>query len=88
MAIHGCLNVNLVVHGGKWRESDSSWEVKQISLILNLDVTQGLNGLGACVSNIRNAVKFVRSSQARMAKFKSYIELEKITCTKMVCLDV
>jgi hypothetical protein len=56
--------------------------------ILNLVVTGGLKGLGACVSNIRNAVKFVRSSPARMTKFKSCIELEKITCTKMVCLDV
>jgi hypothetical protein len=56
--------------------------------ILNLVVTEGLKGLGACVSNIRNAVKFVRSSPARMAKFKSCIELEKITCTEMVCLDV
>ncbi|XP_059441969.1 zinc finger BED domain-containing protein RICESLEEPER 1-like [Corylus avellana] len=56
--------------------------------ILNLVVTEGLKGLGACVSTIRNVVKFVRSSPARMAKFKSCIELEKITCTKMVCLDV
>jgi hypothetical protein len=56
--------------------------------ILNLLVNEGLKGLGDCVSNIRNAVKFVRSSLQRMAKFKECIKCEKIQCTKTVSLDV
>jgi hypothetical protein len=56
--------------------------------ILNLVVHEGLDELGDCIDNIRNAVKYVKSSPSRMAKFKSCIERENITCTKMVCLDV
>jgi hypothetical protein len=56
--------------------------------ILNLIVNEGLKGLGDCVSNIRNAVKFVRSSPQRMARFKECIKCEKIQSTKTVCLDV
>ncbi|XP_059455906.1 zinc finger BED domain-containing protein RICESLEEPER 2-like [Corylus avellana] len=56
--------------------------------ILNLVVTEGLKGFGTSISIIKNIVKFVRSLPARMTKFKSCIELEKITYTKMVCLDV
>jgi hypothetical protein len=56
--------------------------------ILNLVVHEGLDELGDCIDNIRNAVKYVKSSSSRMAKFKSCIEWENITCTKMVCLDV
>jgi hypothetical protein len=44
--------------------------------------------LGDCVSNIRNAVKFVRSLPQRMVRFKECIKCEKIQCTKTVCLDV
>jgi hypothetical protein len=56
--------------------------------ILNLVVNEGLKKLGDCVSNIRNAVKFVRSSPQRMARFKECIKCEKIQCTKTVSLDV
>jgi hypothetical protein len=40
------------------------------------------------MDNIRNAVKYVRSSPSRLAKFKGCIERKNITCAKMVCLDV
>jgi delta 1-pyrroline-5-carboxylate dehydrogenase len=45
--------------------------------MLNLVVNEGLKRLGDCVSNIRNAVKFVRSSPQRMKKFKECIKCEK-----------
>jgi len=45
--------------------------------ILNLIVNEGLKGLGDCVSNIRNVVKFVRSSPQIMARFKECIKCEK-----------
>ena len=31
MVVYGGCNVKLVVHGGKWRESGSSWGEKLIS---------------------------------------------------------
>jgi delta 1-pyrroline-5-carboxylate dehydrogenase len=45
--------------------------------ILNLVVNEGLKRLGDCVSSIRNAVKFVRSSPQRMTRFKECIKCEK-----------
>jgi hypothetical protein len=62
--------------------------VRYIAHILNLVVNEGLKGMSDCVSNIRNAVKFIRSSLTRMTKFKSYIERKKITYIKMICLDI
>jgi macrodomain Ter protein organizer (MatP/YcbG family) len=56
--------------------------------ILNIVVKEGISDLNDCVGTIRNAVKYVRSSPSRMAKFKSCIARENIQCTKMVCLDV
>jgi delta 1-pyrroline-5-carboxylate dehydrogenase len=56
--------------------------------ILNLVVNEGLKGLSDCVSNIRNAVKFVRSSSQKMTRFKECIKCEKIQCTKTVSLDI
>ncbi|XP_059462001.1 zinc finger BED domain-containing protein RICESLEEPER 2-like [Corylus avellana] len=56
--------------------------------ILNLVVQEGLDELDDCIDNIRNAIKYVRSSPSRMAKFKDCIQRENITCTKTVCLDV
>jgi hypothetical protein len=56
--------------------------------ILNLVVHEGLDELSDCINNIRNAVKYVKSSPSRMAKFKNCIKRKNITCTKMVCVDV
>jgi hypothetical protein len=58
------------------------------SYILNLVVNEGFKALSNCVSNIRNAVKVVRSSLQRMTKFKECIKCEKIQRTKTVSLDV
>lgn len=56
--------------------------------ILNLVVHEGLKDLGDYVTNIRNAVRYVRSSPERMSKCKDCIERKKIKCKNMVCLDV
>jgi hypothetical protein len=58
--------------------------------ILNLVVTEGLKELNDAITKIRNAVRYVRSSPARMARFKECVELERkfIQCKQMVCLDV
>jgi hypothetical protein len=56
--------------------------------ILNFVEHVGLKDLGDCVTNIRNAVRYVTSSPERMSKFKDCIEREKIKCKNMVCLDV
>ncbi|XP_028772962.1 zinc finger BED domain-containing protein RICESLEEPER 2-like [Neltuma alba] len=56
--------------------------------ILNLVVNDGLKELKNSFDSIRNAVKYVRSSPARLQKFKNIAELEKVDTTSLVCLDV
>lgn len=56
--------------------------------ILNLIVTDGLKDVHDLISNVRNEMRYVKSSSWRLAKFKECIGRKKIQCKKMVCLDV
>ncbi|XP_050915672.1 zinc finger BED domain-containing protein RICESLEEPER 2-like [Lathyrus oleraceus] len=56
--------------------------------ILNLVVNEGLKDKHLSITNVRDAVRFVKSSPHRAAKFKECIEFAGITCKKLVCLDV
>ncbi|KAG2712806.1 hypothetical protein I3760_04G143400 [Carya illinoinensis] len=62
--------------------------IKCCAHIMNLIVNDGLRDCDDSITRVRNAVRYVRSSPARMEKFKKCIEKEKIDCTKLVCLDV
>jgi hypothetical protein len=42
--------------------------MRRATHILNLIVHEGLKDLGDCVTNIRNAMRYVRSSPERMSK--------------------
>ena len=56
--------------------------------ILNLIVYDGLKDVNDTLIRIRNAVRFVRSSPARLGKFKKCNEEENISCKSMLCIDV
>jgi hypothetical protein len=56
--------------------------------ILNLVVNDGLKELKDSICNVRNVVRFVRASSARMARFKRCIEQLDIQSKRVVCLDV
>ncbi|KAG5222928.1 zinc finger BED domain-containing protein [Salix suchowensis] len=56
--------------------------------IVNLIVSDGLKEINASVVKIRNAVRFVRSSPARLLAFKKCAEKLHIECKKLLCLDV
>jgi hypothetical protein len=80
----------------KRRSNDKNYTILRVEFIhmwcathiLNLVVHDGLEHLGDCIDNIRNVVKYVRSSPMMMAKFKDCIEWKNIKCVKMVCLDL
>ncbi|XP_020249166.1 zinc finger BED domain-containing protein RICESLEEPER 2-like [Asparagus officinalis] len=59
-----------------------------IAHIVNLIVSDGLKCLGDSVARVRSAVRYVRQSPSRLAKFKTCIELEKIEFGSSLCLDV
>ncbi|XP_052290044.1 zinc finger BED domain-containing protein RICESLEEPER 2-like [Citrus sinensis] len=56
--------------------------------IINLIVTEGLKEMNNYVSSIRNAVKYVRSSPARLVRFRKCVEHEKLDSKCIVVMDV
>ncbi|CAI9292065.1 unnamed protein product [Lactuca saligna] len=56
--------------------------------VLNLVVRDGLMEVNSCVKKIRALVKYVRSSPARLQKFKASMQEEKIESKSLVPMDV
>ncbi|XP_038878070.1 zinc finger BED domain-containing protein RICESLEEPER 3-like [Benincasa hispida] len=62
--------------------------IRYCAHILNLIIYDGLKDVNDTLIRIRSVVRFVRSSPARLAKFKKCIEEENISSKSMLCLDV
>ncbi|XP_071914073.1 zinc finger BED domain-containing protein RICESLEEPER 2-like [Coffea arabica] len=75
-------NWGKAVLGGKWTH------VRCVAHIVNLIVNDGIKKLGDSVDCIRAAVRYVRQSPSRLKKFKEFVEIEKIECKRLLCLDV
>ncbi|WVZ18817.1 hypothetical protein V8G54_006139 [Vigna mungo] len=56
--------------------------------ILSLIVKDGLKEIKDSISKIRSAIKYVKSSPARFARFKACVKQEGISYQGIVCLDV
>ncbi|XP_031254027.1 zinc finger BED domain-containing protein RICESLEEPER 2-like [Pistacia vera] len=56
--------------------------------IMNLIMKDGLSETKDCISQIRNSVKYVKSSPARAETFQRCVKEEKIAYKGGVCLDV
>ena len=59
-----------------------------VAHIVNLIVTEGLTEINDSIVAIRNAVKYVKSSRARLQKFKVFVEQKKINYKGLLVLDV
>ncbi|XP_019178818.1 PREDICTED: zinc finger BED domain-containing protein RICESLEEPER 2-like [Ipomoea nil] len=59
-----------------------------IAHILNLVVQDGLKECDSSVKKVRDAVRYVRSSPARLQKFKSLSDLIGVEAKNSLCLDV
>ncbi|XP_057950582.1 zinc finger BED domain-containing protein RICESLEEPER 2-like [Malania oleifera] len=59
-----------------------------IAHIINLVVQDGLKEMGDSVARVRDVVRYVRHSPARLKNFKRCAKVEKVECKKMLCLDV
>ncbi|CAN1156691.1 Putative AC transposase [Linum perenne] len=62
--------------------------IRSVPHVVNLVVNDGLRESSISIERVREAVKWVKSSPARLAKFKSCIVFEGIESKKLVCLDV
>ena len=59
-----------------------------VAHIVNLIVTEGLTEINDSIVAIRNTVKYVKSSRARLQKFKVFVEQKKINYKGLLVLDV
>ncbi|CAN1249555.1 Putative AC transposase [Linum perenne] len=59
-----------------------------ITHITNLIVSHGLSHMGMSIRRVREAIRYVRSSPARAARFKDCAVFKRIPCTKLVSMDV
>ena len=59
-----------------------------IAHILNLIVEDGLKDVNEFVKKVRECVRYVRNSPARLRKFKEFAELVGIQSKACLCLDV
>ncbi|WOL20604.1 zinc finger BED domain-containing protein RICESLEEPER 2-like [Canna indica] len=73
---------------GKIVASGKYMHVRCIAHIFNLVVQEGLNDVKTSVTKIRNAVKYVRSSPARLKKFTECVDSEGMEWSKSLVLDV
>ncbi|XP_062021439.1 zinc finger BED domain-containing protein RICESLEEPER 2-like [Rosa rugosa] len=62
--------------------------VRCLAHIVNLIVRSGLHIMERSVASIRNAIRYVRSSQARTDAFKVCMEQTKVECKKICILDI
>ncbi|GMI87890.1 DAYSLEEPER [Hibiscus trionum] len=56
--------------------------------IVNLIVVEILKEMNKSVARVRGAVRYVRQSPTRLKRFMERVEVEKIDCKKILCLDV
>ncbi|WOK93307.1 zinc finger BED domain-containing protein RICESLEEPER 2-like [Canna indica] len=59
-----------------------------IAHIINLIVQDGLKDLDPAIRWVREAVKYIRSSPARLKKFKECADSVQVECMSTLCLDV
>ncbi|XP_073153739.1 zinc finger BED domain-containing protein RICESLEEPER 2-like [Henckelia pumila] len=62
--------------------------VRCMAHVINLIVQDGLKEIGDSVRRVRQAVRYIRQSPARIKRFKDCCEIEKITSKRSLCLDV
>lgn len=68
--------------------SGNHFHMRCCAHILNLVVKEGLKDIDGSIGRIRHAVWYVRSSPARLAKFKACIDEESMDYKGLVWLDV
>ncbi|PRQ56849.1 putative ribonuclease H-like domain-containing protein [Rosa chinensis] len=74
---------------GNWKQlvlGGSFLHVRCCCHVLNLIVRDGMEELDSSIDAIRNAVKFIRSSPARLEKFRKCASREKVDHKGVLCL--
>uniref|UniRef100_A0A803M668 Zinc finger BED domain-containing protein RICESLEEPER 2-like n=1 Tax=Chenopodium quinoa TaxID=63459 RepID=A0A803M668_CHEQI len=72
----GCINDGKNLH------------VRCIAYIINLIVWDGIREHGVCIDRVRNAVKYVKNSPARILRFKDLVQKANIDSKSSLSFDV
>uniref|UniRef100_A0A803KY69 Zinc finger BED domain-containing protein RICESLEEPER 2-like n=1 Tax=Chenopodium quinoa TaxID=63459 RepID=A0A803KY69_CHEQI len=72
----GCINDGKNLH------------VRCIAHIINLIVWDGIKEHGVCIDRVRNAVKYVKNSPARILRFKDLVQKANIDSKSSLSFDV
>uniref|UniRef100_A0A803NEX3 Zinc finger BED domain-containing protein RICESLEEPER 2-like n=1 Tax=Chenopodium quinoa TaxID=63459 RepID=A0A803NEX3_CHEQI len=72
----GCINDGKNLH------------IRCIAHIINLIVWDGIREHGVCIDRVRNAVKFVKNSPARLLRFKDLVQKSNIDSKSSLSFDV
>ncbi|KAL0308961.1 UNVERIFIED_CONTAM: putative AC transposase [Sesamum radiatum] len=75
----------------KWKDvilNNDYMHMRCSAHIVNLIVKEGLEEQHESIMRVRNAVKYVRSSPARLKAFKRCVKKEKIDSKCLICLNV
>ncbi|XP_038697973.1 zinc finger BED domain-containing protein RICESLEEPER 2-like [Tripterygium wilfordii] len=59
-----------------------------VAHIINLVVSEGMKETIDSINQVRDAIKFIQASSARIHKFKECVEMERIKSKSLLCLDV
>ncbi|XP_021733208.1 zinc finger BED domain-containing protein RICESLEEPER 2-like isoform X1 [Chenopodium quinoa] len=66
----------------------NSLHVRCIAHIINLIVWDGIREHGVCIDRVRHAVKYIKNSPARFARFKDLAQKANIQSKSSLCFDV
>ncbi|XP_062086406.1 zinc finger BED domain-containing protein RICESLEEPER 2-like [Humulus lupulus] len=88
MGFYGLKLAKIVKENPKNRLKTPPLRLSVSCCILNLIVTDGLKELNDAISSIRNAVRYVRSSSARLKRFKESCKDANIESKALLYLDV
>lgn len=59
-----------------------------ITHVVNLVVSEGLKDINASVKHVRDVVRYIKNSPARLKRFKDCVDLEGIESKSSLCFDV
>uniref|UniRef100_A0A803MDZ4 Transposase n=1 Tax=Chenopodium quinoa TaxID=63459 RepID=A0A803MDZ4_CHEQI len=83
-----CAHLSRMVRRTECINDGKNLHVRCIAHIINLIVWDGIKEHGVCIDRVRNAVKYVKNSPARILRFKDLVQKANIDSKSSLSFDV